>query len=311
MNTLNIMSNLNTSETEYSEARAFWKSRLALIDATETGNGNNHLPANEERFFLTEGLQLSETFKNRLADITDDPLTAFGIITSMFSLLFNRYQSSTPVVFMIPFLKNESNDEQAFGMFPLLLRYEKEDTLKAYLNNAVQVIEDCFNYADSSVEFLAREEFGWQTIAVSDILVYSELHLQPENEAQFGIRINIAPDIYKITVEYDPLVFPEYRAKLLQGHWGQLENAFNDVDVPVSAVEILTQHEISQLSGFDLPVDEKIKQTIIDLFNETVKSCPNKIALYFESHAVTYKELDTKSSRLAQYFQQEQGIQPG
>jgi amino acid adenylation domain-containing protein/non-ribosomal peptide synthase protein (TIGR01720 family) len=294
-------SNISIPETESGEDLAFWRKRLVLIDTDRTNAGNNGFLADEERPFLTEELRLSNEFRDRLANITDDPLTTFGIITSIFALLFSRYQSLSAAVFMIPFLKSENDDQR---MFPLVLQQEKNDTIREYLSNSVQVIEDCFNYDGCSIDLLAKEEFGWDTTVISDILIFSDLHSSVKNEKQFDIKINIDPNTCNITFEYNPLVFPEYRAKLIQGHLGQIEKAFDDINAPVSAIEILTQNEVEHLFSLNPAIDENVRETLIDLFSRTVKSYPDHIALQFEGNAITYRELDIKSSRLAQYLKE-------
>jgi len=304
------MSNLNlTQSTENSEALAFWQSRFALIDTNELNVKDNH-HINGSRPFLTQELNLGEAFKKRLSTITDDQLTTFGIISSIFSLLFNRYQSSSSAIFMVPFLKNEDGSTQNAGTFPLVLQQGDNDTLKDFLSNSIQVIEDSFSYADYPFEQLAKENFGLGNTIISNILITSNLHVQLTKQ-QFDIEINIDPELYRISFKYDPLIFSEYRAKLLQGHLNQLENAFNDINIPVSSIEILTHDEVEYLLNLNPSRCEKNNKTVIDLFRETVKLYPENTALVFEGKSVSYKELDIKSSQLAQYLHQELGLNPG
>lgn len=302
------MSNLNTPGTNYSEAAIFWKDQFAAMGSNEINTGGNNFLPDERSVFLTRELTLSEDFRNRLATITDDPLTTFGIITSMFALLFSRYQSSSSAIFMVPCLKNESTDDR---LFPLLLQREGGDTLKDYLNRSLQLIEDCLNYADYPFEVLAKEQLGWEKTDISDILIFTDLHSLSGNKHRFGINIHVDPVTCGIRFEYDPQIFPAYRASLVQGHLDQIEKTFGDFNTSIEGIELLTPNEIKYLDSLNPPVNETDNQTFIDLFNESVKKYPDYIALRFEGNTLTYKELDLKSSKLAAYFKRELGTQTG
>jgi len=306
------MSNLNLPQaTEHNEAFLYWQSRFALANINELNTKNNHFQINEKRTLFNQELNLSEAFKQKLSTITDDPLTTFGIITSLFSLVFSRYQSTSSVVFMVPFLKEEGNGNKNSALLPLIIELEKDGTLKSFLNSSVQAIENCFSYADYPFEHLAKKDFGMENTLLSNILISSNLHMLPQNEQQFDVKINIDPELYKITLISDTAIFPEYRAKLLEGHLNKLGDAFGDVTTPVSSIEIVTDDEISYLMSLNPPRVENGNKTILDLFKETVEHYPDRVALLFEGNSVTYKELDVKSSQLALYLHQEYGTASG
>lgn len=297
-------------ESKFSKALEFWRSRLSMMIANEINVSDGQPLLDIKRTFLEEELSFGEELISNLESITEDPLTTLGIITSMFSLLFNSYQYSSPIVLMMPFLQGENNNG---SVFPLLLPIpqEKTTTLKEYLSNSIQVIEDCFNNSNYPVEVLAKEEFGWKTTVVSNILIFSELNPAFEKEDQFDMKLKIDLKNNKILFQYDPNIFPEYRAKLIKGHLHQILSAFNNFDVPVSSIDILTPHEVKHLMGLNPFPVEKDGYTLIDLLNKTVKEYPDRAALLFKEKTITYKELDVKSSQLAQYLQQELGVRTG
>ncbi|MDN3546956.1 amino acid adenylation domain-containing protein [Mucilaginibacter aquaedulcis] len=305
------MSNPNlTQSTELSEALSFWQSRFALINTHELNTQSDHFQIKEKRAFLNQDIVLSDAFKERLSNITDDPLTTFGIITALFSMVFSRYQSSSLIAFMVPFLKEEDDNNENSGLLPLIIELENDGTFKDFLNRAVQVIENSFSYAAFPFEQLAKADFGVDNTIVSNILISSNLHELPQNDEQFDIKIKIDPELYNITLTYDKGIFPEYRAKLLEGHLNKLGEALEDVSIPVSSIEIITDDEITYLMSLNPERGEASDKTILDLFSETVKAHPDRVALLFEGKSVTYRELDSKSSQLALYLRQEYGACP-
>lgn len=80
-----------------------------------------------------------------------------------------------------------------------------------------------------------------------------------------------------------------------------------DVQIILSDINILTADEEEKIwKTFNTPKIEFMdNKTIHGLFSEQVSLVPNKVAVVCEKTHLTYRELDERSSRLANYLHQE------
>jgi amino acid adenylation domain-containing protein len=108
-------------------------------------------------------------------------------------------------------------------------------------------------------------------------------------------------------LHYDTGVFIiEDITKLSQQFQILLDSAIANTEAAIGELEILSQSDRHQLlaefnqTQTDYPQDKCIHQ----LFEEQVERSPNSIAVVFENQQLTYRELNDRSDRLANYLQE-------
>ena len=86
-------------------------------------------------------------------------------------------------------------------------------------------------------------------------------------------------------------------------------NTFNNSNIPISELEILSDSERQQLlvEFNQTKIEYEREKCIHQLFVEQVEKTPNQVAVVFENEEITYQELNCKANQLAHYLQK-QGV---
>jgi amino acid adenylation domain-containing protein len=141
---------------------------------------------------------------------------------------------------------------------------------------------------------------------------FGELVLEPfpveQQEGQFELSLELAEKdgAFQGIIKYDPELFDVSTIRLFANHYVNLIEAIvSTPDTQVSRLSLLSPTEREELTiGFNAtespyPGD----RTVVDLIGEQVARRPNAKAISFEGTSLTYQELDSQSTRLAQYLQ--------
>ncbi|WP_164466160.1 non-ribosomal peptide synthetase [Chryseobacterium carnipullorum] len=111
----------------------------------------------------------------------------------------------------------------------------------------------------------------------------------------FGLSFNILP----IGIDPSSLVFyMEEALTVLLTHMN------TPSQTTVEELSILRQEETHQLVEVfnDTAVDYPNERTVVDLFEAQASKTPESIAVVYDGHSLTYRELDAKSNQLAHYL---------
>ena len=116
-----------------------------------------------------------------------------------------------------------------------------------------------------------------------------------------------------LNINYDYLVdlFTKEEIKYLHTRiMAIIKNAIDNIEIDVEEIAIMNDEEKNKIlydfnnTDVDYPKD----MTIIDLFEEQVKTNPDSIALQFENKKMTYKELNEKANKLGYYLANDKKI---
>lgn len=289
------MNNKHTSS--HSQTEVLWSTHIVSVADDEKQFTQSQPGISSAGAFMQETVVISESFKNYLHQLTRDPLAVFGILVSGLSLLFHQYQPDA-VTLSLPALSDSGNG----ALLPVNLPAASDSTLKQYLGQSLQAIEDALNQEDKSASVSDNS---------SGILIYADWHTPPANEAAFPVRIKISLETDSIQLRYQPQAFSGQIAKRMQQHWQALEQELLTGDKVLAALNVVGEEEREYLFSRNQPLPAVKKGSVVDLFRESVQRYPDNAAVLFEGKTITYRELDEKSSRLACYFIQEMNVQPG
>jgi len=134
----------------------------------------------------------------------------------------------------------------------------------------------------------------------------------PSLFAEHELHLSLVHPVGRGFVTYNASRFaPETIARLLRHFESVAEGLCNDSDRPIGQLPILTPEEVRQLVVDWRPTAKAYPQR--PLFFEISRHArerPNAIAVTFKDSFLSYRDLDGRSSRLAQYLRQ-QGIRGG
>ena len=139
-----------------------------------------------------------------------------------------------------------------------------------------------------------------------------EVLLSPEGYEQLTSQFDLQFDITETTeglhglVVYCTDLYNEETINRMAGHFKKLLSlVVKDPKQKISLLSMLSKSEEDQLlvEFNNTSVDYTKNKTILDLFEEQAARTPDNIAIVFEDQKLTYKELNERSNRLANYLQ--------
>ncbi|QHS63369.1 non-ribosomal peptide synthetase [Chitinophaga agri] len=109
----------------------------------------------------------------------------------------------------------------------------------------------------------------------------------------------------RLELEYDTALYRESTVSRMAGHLGQLLTAIlSSPDTALDEISYLSERETHELlyTLNDNTAGYPEDKTLVDLFEWQVSQTPDHVAVVFGDHSLTYKELNTRSNRLAGYL---------
>ncbi|PWN68629.1 hypothetical protein C1631_018305, partial [Chryseobacterium phosphatilyticum] len=335
---------LTTGKTEMSD---FWKTGLKevenigfkflqnsdsfLLDSKEEHTLAN--PVSELRFNFSEPVflkvrQLTSKYK----------LTPYTYGQLVFAVLLHKISGVNNLVINYPVGITEGQDFIYGAHINTILkgyRFDLESSLQNLIDQNIEYtnqlkttkarylpIEELISYAPTSNIL----EFGFVQTSLKDVVIYYEgasnvvinndlnvdlvgkLSFEQEvRDGQINYKVRYANQkldrelIYNFVDIYKRL-FIEILEDLLKGSTDKL----------ISEYELLSKdsYQTAVEAWNKIGIDNQPEKTIHQLFEEQVSRTPDEIALVFQDVTLTYKELNERSNRLANYLLMTFGLQP-
>lgn len=263
--------------------------------------------------------------------------TLFMTLLAAFASLLSRYSNSQDIAIGSPIAnRNRREIEPLIGFFvnTLVLRtnLEGNPSFQELLQQVRQTTLDAYGHSDLQfdqlVEILQPERsssynplFQVMFILQNDLDMAqdtSSLSLNPlpldQVTAQFDLTLSLSETDQGLTGfwQYNSNLFEAATIERMTGHFKTLlEGMILHPEKPVGKLPLLTPAESQQLlaqwnnTATDYPQDKSIHQ----LFEEQVAKTPDAVAVIFEKHQLTYRELNSRANQLAHYLKK-LGVKP-
>ncbi|SHE79580.1 fengycin family lipopeptide synthetase D [Seinonella peptonophila] len=258
-------------------------------------------------------------------------VTLYMLLLAAYNLLLAKYTDQEDlVVGSLASGRSTLQAEKVVGMFvnTLALRNQpkKELTFEAFLTQVKERLLQAYQYADYSFEQLI-EKLGYSFDPSRNPLFDTLFILQNTEETNFNLSevttsliqhqwnhamfdlvwsITGAEEL-TIALDFRTSLFQEASVKRMLQHFTHiLEQIIARPKQALADFELVTKEEKQQiLFGFNDTEKEFPKdQTIDQLFEKQVQKTPNQTAIVYQSHSLTYQELQQKVNQLARRLQQ-------
>ncbi|HWQ32046.1 MAG TPA: amino acid adenylation domain-containing protein [Blastocatellia bacterium] len=318
---------------DLAQAEHFWREKLRGF-TVPTALGIGRLKAvSEERAYAEESVLLSAETTSALQSLArQQQLTLNTLVQGAWALLLARYSGEGDVLFGAT-VSGRPTDlpgaEQMIGLFintlPVRVQVAAEAVLSEWLRGLqreqlelrqyeysplVQVqswsemppglplFESILVFENAPVSSLAGQIEG-ATLKISGV--------QSNQQTNFPLTLAAMPGReLKLALGYDAERFEQAAISRLLGHLQTLLEAFiASPHARLAAVPMLTPHELRQeltewnATAADFPAD----RCVHELFEAQVERSPEAVAVRFENHELTYRELNERANRLAHYLQ--------
>ncbi|MBB5644623.1 non-ribosomal peptide synthetase [Pedobacter cryoconitis] len=199
--------------------------------------------------------------------------------------------------------------------FEALLQQVKDTTLNAYQHQDLpleKIVEAVVKERDLSRNPLFQVCFtllnipGDGDLKLQDVELSAEPMEQTKIQFDFTLTLRETENGLSGAVEYSTDLYREETISRMVGHFELLLRAI--VANPVTRIcdlEMLSTTEEQLLLSFnETAVDHELEPgtTLLDAFAIQVEYAPDAIAVVFEEHSLSYKELDERANQLAHYL---------
>jgi amino acid adenylation domain-containing protein len=264
-------------------------------------------------------------------------VTLFMTLLAAFKVLLYRYSGQDDIVVGTPVAnRNHPDIQHLIGFFVntlvlrsglsgnpsfcKLLKRISELTLDAYDHQDIpfeKLVEVLVTNRDMSRSPLFQVMFVLQNTSIPD----SELpgitarHVRVDNAtSKFDLWLSVMEREEGLfaQIEYNTDLFePDTIRRMLQHYQTLLQNLTADPHQHIDSVIYLTESERHQITQDwnETHRDYDLTLCLHELFEKKVEQTPDSIALVFEGEKLTYRQLNDRANRLAQYLQSF-GVEP-
>jgi amino acid adenylation domain-containing protein/non-ribosomal peptide synthase protein (TIGR01720 family) len=263
-------------------------------------------------------------------------VTLNTVVQGAWAILLNRYSRNEDIVYGITVAGRPPKlpgVEQMIGLFintlPLRVSVCGEETLDSWLQMLQRQQVQMRHFEHSSLLDIQRWSDVPRQPLFESLLAFENFPVDKSLKAEdFGLTITdasfyetthypltlvVIPGdelLFKLTYNSDR--FDAVGVELLLQHLRHLLiNMANNAKVPLRSLSLLSASgETPYKSSLDnYPLRIQKKETLAARFTETVSKYPDRIALTFGKESLTYREIDSRSNRIARFLEK-QGISP-
>lgn len=330
----NYESQLLSGET-YEELKSYW------LKEFEGEVPVLNMPSDKKRPVIQtfNGASLDKVFDEKLTIkieklIKQSGATMFMGLTAMMNALFYKFSGQEDFVIGTPITGREHTDlHNQIGYYgntlAIRMQFAKEDSFFEVLNQVKKQVLGAYEHQMFPFATLVKELQLKRDLSRNPLfdvqVIYGENENGKDQERLEGLevtsyefeeklktsRFDIVFSFYKennclaLNVQYNIDVFSEELVQQITDHIEVIMSSIiNDPDQRIEHLEYINADhkkaaiEISK--GRSLPYDKA--KTILDLFADQVEKQPDAIAVVYQNTILTYRQLDEKSTQLANYL---------
>jgi len=309
---------------------AYWRARLKDAPLVLELPTDRPRPPVQTFAGATQTVLLSETLTTELKLLSRrEGVTLFMTLLAAFQILLGRYSGQEDVLVGAPIAgRSVAECDELIGFFvnTLVLRGDlsgdpsftellartRAVTLDAFAHADApfeQIVQDLHPHRDPSRQPLVQVLFNMLNVAHTEFalpeLTVEEL-APSESLAKFDLTLSVteAPGGLRAHVEYNTDLFDTATIERLTGHFRTLlEGVVAEPNRPLSALPLLTDVERRQLlvDWNDTRTDYPRDACIHALFAAQAARTPDAVAVVYEDHQLTYRELDERANQLGAF----------
>lgn len=263
----------------------------------------------------------------------DNKASLFHILFSIYSILLNKYTRADDIVIGVPFLNRDTEVERdTIGYFvntlPVRVSNVSENSYPELVKLVKKAVLSCLGKQEVVFEdiakqlHLSRKPYGQHPLIQTLFVLGNTENLQLDfdgvestllnqfhsHTAKFDISLFMLEDANKSIrgyFEYRTCLFDQATMKNFSDCFIRLiQNILDDSTKSTSDYSLHTSESLSLMKKelFTAVLDKPVDTSLVKLFDETVKKYPNNIAVVGDDGKLTYAQLSSKVSHLAQYI---------
>ncbi len=331
--------NKRLESKDLDDQKAYWLQKLSgelpilnlptnkLRPAVQTFQGKS------KRFYLPE-----KTGSDLIRFCKESEVSLFMMLQAVIKVLFYRYTGQNDIIIGSPIAGRVQKElENQIGCYVNLLAFRDmvhaQESFMEVLNKVKKTCTDAFDNQEYPFDRLVEDLDLKKDLSRSPLfdvvlvlqnnkqipLEISELKITPyeieQNISKFDIKFDFFEENggLRYYVEFNSDIYSEDSIERIAAHLNTLVNSIvTNPEIAVSDLELLSKPEKNQiLNRFNLTeADYPKEKTLIRLFAEQAEKTPEKPAVICGEVELSYRELDQKSSLVANYLTSHYLIKP-
>ncbi|PIF30220.1 amino acid adenylation domain-containing protein [Flavobacterium sp. 9] len=281
--------------------------------------------------------QIDSTTLNSLKKICDkEGATLFTGLHTIFGILLARYSNETDIIMGTPIANREQSEvKNLIGFFVnmLVLRsnLSQNESFVTLINRNKEMMYDAFSHQQMPFDMLVSELQPKRNPNYSSLFQIMfvlqnneraepklpELSLkqieQSKPFAMYDLSFTVNEDENGLSLswEYNKDIFKRESIERMSNHFERLFKSLIEFpNANVGKANIISNQERNELIIGLNQTDVKYEtdKTVLDLFEEQVKSTPDYTAVKFEEKEYSYHQLNQLANQLANYLKENYGI---
>lgn len=326
------------SEEHLNNGLQYWREQLAALPLVHSLPLDVARPTEQTFKGASYQMSIDKKIVNKLlAKCLNSKSTLFMGLHALFAALLSRYSGEDDIVIGTPVANRENEvTQEMIGFFvntlalrsnlnddicfDVLLEQSKSIILDGLSNQHVPfdlLVDDLNPPRDTAYSPLVQVMLVLDSASDNDFeltgLVTEKLH-QPSVYSKYDIMLNASQTEagLELVWSYNSGIFNQETVKQMASHFESLLTVILEhPTTPIKHLEFLSQTEKEHLiRGLNPQYSlEQSENDIVRLFTQQVSAEPNRIALVHAQSSYTYRQLDERSSQLANLLINE-GVQP-
>lgn len=303
------------------QERLYWRQKFFQTYST------SDLPLDYKRFAVWQGRYftlentLEEYLSNRLNHLTkNNPLSLLTLFLSAWSVLLHRYTGEDEMVLGTPvYLEKPFGDSD--NVISIRIQINGKETFKDLLKQVRSTLLEAFEHQTLPYEEFLNE-VGLKgkknrSLPFSQILSVGTIQQDPSKEryrSDLFFRFDFDKGRIKLKVDYNPQLYLKTSLEVFIQHFLEILDAVvTNIDITLEKIRCLTREEVTSvetklMSLVEQSSSEKLP-CLHHIFESMVSLYPDKIAIEIGSETLTYKNLNERANRVANFIRG-QGISP-
>jgi non-ribosomal peptide synthetase component F/acyl carrier protein/pyruvate-formate lyase-activating enzyme len=314
----NISGELQVVSQQFAEEERYWLETFSgkLVRSGIPGDHRQKGERRREMETVTFSITGEEYAPLKKISAGSDPKLHM-ILTAVLAVLLEKYTENSDIIIATPIYKQDIDAEFINTVLPLRILVEGKATFKEIILKVRDIVVEADRHQNYSIDMMLQKlkipySGGDHPLFETALMVENIHHRKYLEPIPLNIRMRFERTAQSLEgeLEYNAAIYSPAAARRIAGHYTVLMNrVLQNIDRPVEELEMMTEEEKHRLQVEFNDTDVKYGKPgpLHRQFEEQAARTPENIALRYtepngKETAVTYRQLDQRSNRLARYM---------
>ncbi len=298
-------------DTRLVESRDYWVRKLAGESGATNLRTDFERPAvySDER--KTFELSVPADFGRKLSKLTGgSPFLSYTLLLAALKICLHKYTGAETVVVGSPARRRDEDSTHAVNALPIADRVGRQMKFKELLMSVRETLVEAYAHQDYPFARLVRDvglgEVENRCPLFDVALSFEGIHGEmPDVRNDITLAFRQTPEGIVGRVTYHAGLYAEATLRRLTGHLLNLSGAaLDNLDARVGELSMLSEAERRLVlhEWNETPAARPAQPCLHQLFTRQARRTPDAVALVFQDQRFTYRQLDERTNRLANYL---------